>query len=98
MLNGQIGDQETKLRQRLALLLELQRYETAALMRRDRTGLGLLEDEDVRYALAYASFKTGDFEATEALLQALSRPDLFRKAAELRRAMADCAEDAWQCL
>jgi tetratricopeptide (TPR) repeat protein len=98
MLNGQIGDQETKLRQRMALLLELQRYETAALMRRDLTRLGLLEDEDVRYALAYATFKTGDFEATEALLQALSRPDLFRKAAELRRAMADCAEDAWQCL
>lgn len=98
MLNGQIGEQETKLRQRLALLLELQRFEQAALMLRDLTRLDLLEDEDVRYALAYATFKTGDFSATEALLQPLSRPDLFRKATELRRAMADCARDAWQCL
>ena len=98
MLNGQVSDQETKLRQRLALLLELQRFEEAALMRRDLTRLGLLEDQDVRYALAYATFKTGDFGQAESLLQALSRPDLFRKAAELRRAMADCAQDTWQCL
>jgi tetratricopeptide (TPR) repeat protein len=98
MLNAQISDQETKLRQRMALLLELQRFEQAALMRRDLTRLGLLEDQDVRYALAYATFKTGDFDTTETLLQPLSRPDLFRKAAELRSAMADCAEDAWQCL
>ena len=24
--------------------------------------------------------------------------DLFRKAAELRRAIQDCAEDSWKCL
>ena len=31
-------------------------------------------------------------------LAALNRPDLFRKAAELRRAIQDCAEDSWKCL
>jgi hypothetical protein len=67
-------------------------------MERDLTRLGLLDDEDIRYALAYAYFKTGDFEATERQLQQLTRPDLFRKAAELRSAIQDCAEDTWQCL
>lgn len=98
LLNGQVSDQPSKLRQRLALLLELQRYNQAAGMRNDLQRLGLLEDEDVRYALAYALFKTGNFEETEQQLLVLTRPDLFRKAAELRSAMQDCAEDRWQCL
>jgi predicted Zn-dependent protease len=98
MLNGEVQDQEVKLKQRLALYLETGQFARAATMERDLTRLGLLEDEDIRYALAYAYFKTGDFEATERQLQQLTRPDLFRKAAELRSAIQDCAEDTWQCL
>ena len=98
MLNGQISDQKTKFRQRLALLLELQRYEQAASMDGDLKRVGLLEDEDVRYALAYAVFKVGDFDEAETHLQKLTRPDLFRKAAELRRTIQDCSEDPWKCL
>lgn len=98
MLNGQISDQQVKLRQRLALLLELQRYEQAAGMDDDLRRTGLLDDEDIRYALAYAVFKVGDFDAAETHLQKLTRPDLFRKAAELRRAIQDCSEETWQCL
>ncbi len=98
MLNGQISDQQVKFRQRLALLLELKRYEQAAAMENDLRRTGLIEDEDIRYALAYADFKTGDFDTAELHLQKLTRPDLFRKAAELRRAIQDCSEDSWQCL
>lgn len=98
MLNGEISDQSVKLKQRLALYLETGRFARAASMDRDLTRLGLLDDEDVRYAMAYAYFKNGDFEGAEGHLQRLTRPDLFRKAAELRSAMQDCAEDTWQCL
>jgi predicted Zn-dependent protease len=98
LLNSQISDQETKLKQRLALFLELQQFEQAAAMDNSLLRLGVLEDEDIRYAVAYAQFKTGNFAAAEAHLQKLTRPDLFRKAAELRSAIQDCAEDAWQCL
>lgn len=98
MLNGQISDQQVKFRQRLALLLELQRFEQAAAMENDLRRTGLIDDEDIRYALAYAVFKVGDFDAVELHLQKLTRADLFRKAAELRRAMQDCSEDTWQCL
>lgn len=98
MLNGQISDQKVKFRQRLALLLELQRFEQAAAMDNDLRRTGLMDDEDIRYALAYAVFKVGDFEAAEVHLQTLTRADLFRKAAELRRAIQDCSEDSWKCL
>lgn len=98
MLNGVISDQATKIKQRLALFLEMQRYAQAAAMDTDLRRLGLLDDEDILYALAYAQFKTGQFEVAESHLQKLTRPDLFRKAAELRSAIADCNEDRWQCL
>ena len=67
----------------------------------DRIGcglIGLIEDEDLRYAIAYALFKTGEFGAAERHLAVLTRADLFRKAAELRRAMQDCRKDRWKCL
>ena len=98
MLNGQVIDQETKLKQRLALLIELQQFETAAGMENALLRNGLLDDEDIRYALAYSIFKVGDFPRAELHLQKLTRPDLFRKAAELRRAIQDCSQDTWQCI
>lgn len=97
-LNGQLQDQPEKLRQRMALLLELQNFEQAALMETPLYRVGLLQDEDLRYALAYAQFKIGSFDDAEANLSRLTRPDLFRKAAELRRAIQDCTEDSWKCL
>jgi len=97
-LNSQLNDQPEKLRQRLALYLELGNYEQAAAMEIPLRRVGLLEEEDLRYAVAYALFKTGDFGAAEAQLAELNRPDLFRKAAELRRAIQDCHEDSWKCM
>ena len=97
-LNGQLLDQEEKLRQRLALYLEMGNYEQAAAMEIPLRRVGLLAEEDLRYAIAYSHFKTGDFGAAEEHLAVLNRPDLFRKAAELRRAIQDCAEESWKCL
>ncbi len=97
-LNTQLSNQPEKLRQRLALYLEMGRFEQAAAMELPLTRVGLLEDEDIRYAIAYALFKTGEFPAAEKQLAALNRPDLFRKAAELRRAIQDCTAESWKCL
>ena len=72
--------------------------EQAASMETPLRRIGLLNEEDPRYAIAYAFFKTGDFAAAERHLAQLERADLFRKAAELRRAIQDCREDSWRCL
>jgi len=96
-LNAQALDQGKKLKQRLAILIELQRFGQAAGMHRDLERVGLLADEDIRYALAYAYFKTGEFDRAEEQLTFLTRSDLFRKATELRRVMSQCAEESWLC-
>lgn len=97
LLNTQIQDQQKKLKQRLALLLEMERYQQAATMADALRRVGLLQDEDIRYALAYAYFRSGDFEQAEAHLARLSRPALFRKAAEIRKAMDECRDAEWKC-
>ena len=96
-LNARITDQERKLKQRLGLLVELRRYDQVAGMEDALHRVGLLADEDVRYALAYAHYRAGDFAAAEKHLTALKRPELFRKATELRRLMQDCADARWTC-
>lgn len=96
-LNGQIIDQQKKLKQRLAIMLELGRFDQAASMQQDLERVGLIEDEDIRYALAYAMFKAGQFDAAETQLQRLTRSDLFRRAVELRRTMEQCADSPWMC-
>jgi hypothetical protein len=55
-----------------------------------------LEEDDVRYAVAYANFKTGNFGAAERHLKGLDRADLFEAANELRRTMQACRES--ECL
>jgi tetratricopeptide (TPR) repeat protein len=97
-LNSQLADQPEKLRQRLALYLELENFEQAAALETPLRRVGLIEDQDLRYAIAYALFKTGEFDAAEEHLAALTRPDLFRKAAELRRAIQECRGEGWKCL
>lgn len=97
-LNSQVRDQKKKLKQRLALLLEDADYSRAAGMQEDLFRAGLLADEDIRYALAYAAFKAGEFARAEAQLATLKKAALFKKATALRKAMETCRDEAWRCL
>lgn len=96
-LNSEVPDQKKKLKQRLAILLELQRYGQVSGMADDLYRVGLLDDQDVSYALAFALFQSGQFDAAERRLSGISRGDLFRKAVELREAMKQCRDEPWQC-
>lgn len=97
-LNGRLFEQPAKLRQRLALLLDMQRFEAAAALEPRLSRLGLLaEDEELRYALAYARFRLGDFAAAESHLRRLRSPAMFERAGQLRKAMADCRAGVSRC-
>lgn len=97
-LNGQAIDQPKKLKQRLAILIGLERFNQAAAMMEDLERVQLLDEEEIRYALAYAFFKTGDFEAARSQLFFLESAENFRKATELRRVMSECEQQPWLCL
>ncbi|HRB20390.1 MAG TPA: CDC27 family protein [Nitrosomonas sp.] len=96
-LNESISDQKVKLKQRLSLLLALKRFENAANMESSLYRTGLLEDQDVRYALAYALFSSRRFPQAAKHLDHLTSAELFRKGTELRRLMEICKDEPWQC-
>lgn len=96
-LNSKIADPVEKYKQRMSLFLEFNDMEMAAAMAPSLSRVGLLKNEDMRYALAYSQYMVGHFDEAEENLQKLTRPDLFRKAAELRKSMEECVQDAWKC-
>jgi tetratricopeptide (TPR) repeat protein len=95
-INSGLEDQKVKSRQRLGLLLEAERFDEALSLEDRLRRLDLFADEDVRYAFAVLSFRTGDFDRAEEHLRGLTRPDLFQAAAELRKAIEASKEGASQ--
>lgn len=90
-LNGRLLEQPAKLRQRMALLIDMERFEAVVALTPRLSRLGMLgDDEELGYALAYAHFRLGDFSEAEARLRRLTSPALFERAAALRKVMADC--------
>lgn len=96
-LNGRSTNQKEKLKQRLGLFLQFDEYELAALMEKDLERNKVLEDDNVRYALAYAQFKTGKFEDAEHQLSQIRNARLFNKANQIRSIMLDCQNHLWKC-
>jgi tetratricopeptide (TPR) repeat protein len=97
-LNARVLEQRAKLKQRMSALIEMERFEMVVAMEAALSRLGMLEDEDIRYALAYAQFKTGDFPAAERSLKGIRGAALFASATELRKMMQTCKEAGWECL
>ncbi len=96
-LNARVVDQKAKAKQRLSLLVEGQDFEAVTAMLPKLSRLGLLSDENIRYAVAYAYFKTGQFDTAEEQLKPIKDPQLFESALQLRKAMAACREAGWEC-
>ncbi len=86
-LNIQITDQKVKCKQRLSILLEMKRYEQAAALESRLSRLGLLEDEKVRYAMAYVFYKQKEYHKAKKYLKGLKDPEIFRQAGELLKAL-----------
>lgn len=95
--NSQMLDNKEKLKQRVAIFIEFGAYERIIASRAALERSELIEDETIRYALAFAYYMSMEFDASEAQLKQLTRPDLFSKATELRKNMQKCIDDHWEC-
>ncbi len=95
--NRQIKDQQEKYKQRMAILLEFGDYEMAAAMEKALKRVDLIKNEDIRYALAFTLFQTGQYDKCEEHLSQLMRSDLFNKGIELRKMIESCKKSPWEC-
>lgn len=82
-LNSLVVDPAEKARQRLGLLIESRSFTAASALDARITRLGLLEEEAVAYALAYAHAQTGRRERAEQLITRLTDPGFVRQGTAL---------------
>lgn len=98
-LNARVEDQKAKIKQRMSILLQQERFELVAAMKPALSRLGVLQDDDaVRYGLAYALYKVGEFRGAEQQLKAVRDRKIFDDGNELRRAMERCRATGWECI
>jgi len=95
--NAQMLDTKEKLKQRVAIFIEFGSYERIVASEKALVRSGLIKDESIRYALAYAYYMIGEHEKAESELKHLTRSDLFSKATELRKNMQKCKDNHWEC-
>lgn len=96
-LNTLVADNSHKLKQRLALYIEQKDFERATTLETRLTLGGLLAQEEIRYALAYAYYKVRNFEKTQIHLGRINDEKLFEKATNLRASIEKCQENIWAC-
>lgn len=97
-LNTRVPDSATKARQRLDLLVRAEQWPQAVALVPRLGTLGLLDEDPVAYAAAYALFQLGSYARAEEVLKGIDDPRLFQDAAALRKAMADCQAKPGSCL
>ena len=96
--NARVQDPKTKLNQRLGLLVSAERFDEVMAMRPRLIREGIANDDKVRYALAFAAFRTGAFAQVPDLLSGITSESVFEQAVELRRAAGKCKGDPSGCL
>ena len=95
--NAQILDTKEKYKQKVAIYLEFGEYEKLVATQSALKRNGLLKQQNLLYALAYSYYKIGDFKNAEKYLKKITRSDLFAKSIELRKNMAKCQSNHWEC-
>ena len=95
--NSQLLDTKEKYKQKVAIYLEFGEYEKLVATQSALERNGLLKEQNLLYALAYSYYKIGDFKSAEKYLKKITRSDLFTKSIELRKNMAKCQSNYWEC-
>jgi tetratricopeptide (TPR) repeat protein len=96
-LNSRVIDPVDKARQRLGLLIAAGRYDAALALDDRLARLGLMNEDGVRYALAWTQFQLGEYTASDHRLAGISDPEVFARATSLRTAISSCLEAPWSC-
>ena len=95
--NSQILDTKEKYKQKIAIYLEFGDYERVVATRSALERSGLIKEQNMLYALAYAYYKVGNFNESETLLKKITQNDLFQKTITLRKNMNKCKNNHWEC-
>ena len=86
-LNSLVSDQTAKTKQRFNILLETGRFEEARALQSRMERIGVFQDEQYVYAMAYVLFELQKYDESINYLNMITSSDLFRQATQLRQAI-----------
>ena len=97
-LNAQNIDKIEKLKQKIAIYLNAQEYRKIIGLVKALERYKMLDDDNLRYALAYSYYMAGDYKNSEAHLKYISDSELFSKATVIRKNIEKCTNNSLECL
>ncbi len=95
--NASIPDEKERLKQKLAIYVDKGQFALIASMEPALQRTSLINDDEVRYALAYSLVRTGQYQRPLGYLAKITNKDLLEKTVILRNALAECVEKNTTC-
>ncbi|CAA6817717.1 MAG: Unknown protein [uncultured Sulfurovum sp.] len=97
-LNSQLSDKKEKLKQKVAIFVDRGEFEKIIGIKDGLGRYGLLADDNLRYALAYAYFMVKDYDHAEKHFKKITDNALFSKATVIRKSIEKCRENSLECI
>ena len=97
-LNAQNIDKVEKLKQKIAIYLNAEEYRKIIGLQKALKRYKMLDDDNLRYALAYSYYMAGDYTNAENQLKFISDNELFSKATVIRKNIEKCTNNTMECL
>jgi tetratricopeptide (TPR) repeat protein len=97
-LNSMMTDKEEKTKQKVAIYIERGEFEKVIGLKDAMDRYGLLKNDNMRYALAYAYYMVKDYDDAEAQLKKIEDDELFSKATVIRKNIEKCRSNSLECI
>jgi len=97
-LNTQNIDKVEKLKQKIAIYLNAGEYRKIIGLQKALERYKMLDDDNLRYALAYSFYMSDDYKNAEIQLKYISDSELFSKATVIRKNIEKCTNNPLECL
>jgi len=97
-LNASVSNKEEKLKQKIAIYVDRQEYEMIIGLIDALKRYKMLDDDAIRYAVAYAYYMAKDYEEAEAHLKMITDNELFSKATIIRKNIEKCKDNSMECI
>lgn len=97
-LNSQITDKKEKLKQKIAIYVDRGEYEKIVGLIDALKRYKMLDDDNIRYAVAYAYYMSRDYEEAEKQLKKITDNELFSKATIIRKNIEKCQDNSMECI
>lgn len=97
-LNSRMKDMEEKTKQQVAIYISKGEFEKVIGLRDALDRYGLLKNDNMRYALAYAYYVVKDYDNAEVHLKKIEDDELFSKATVIRKNIEKCKSNPLECM